>query len=65
MIWCLLGLTLLAALAGLAALIVRRPPIHMRQVRPGMALRGCVAAVCLLTALVLVGMMLILALGLH
>lgn len=63
MIWCLLGLALLAALAGLAALMVRRPPIHTRQVRPGMALRGCVAVVCLLAALGLVGMMLVLALA--
>jgi hypothetical protein len=59
MMWCLIGLAILAALTGLAALLVRRPRPQLSQVHPGRMLRGCVAIMSLLAALGLVGLALL------
>ena len=61
MIWCLISMAIVAALLGLAALMMRVPHPDLAQVRPGRALRGCVALLFLLAAVGLGGLALLLA----
>jgi hypothetical protein len=60
--WCLIGMALLAALLGVAALTLRPRRPDLSQVQPGRLLRGCVALVCLGVAAALVAVALLIAL---
>lgn len=62
MSWCLIGVAILAALVGIGVLTVRVPRPDLRQVRPGRAMRGCIATMALLTALGLIGLALLIGL---
>jgi len=55
--WCLIGMALSAGLLGLAALTMRWPGV--RHIQPGLILRGCMAMVCLLTAMCLISLALL------
>lgn len=59
MIWCLIGLALAFVFLAVAVLMVRVPKIDAEKLRavfqPGKVVRGCVAVVCLLVAVGLVG----------
>lgn len=63
MIWCLMSGAVAALLLGLLALTLRLPRIDPRRLRPVQLLRGCLALVCLLFALMLVGLTLALMNG--
>jgi hypothetical protein len=52
---CLIGLALVCATAGIAALTIRAPTITLHDVRPMRILRGCLALLCLLFAVAFVG----------
>ncbi len=63
MSWCLMSAALFTALLALAALIMpmRRPRFRPQPLRLSQVLRGCLALVCLLIALTLLGLGLALA----
>jgi hypothetical protein len=63
MLWCLISLTIISALLGLAALTMRVPRPELTRTTPGRVARGCLAILCLLIALGLLGVTLALAFG--
>lgn len=58
-LWCLIGLAALAGAGALATLLVR--PSRLRVPRPGRMIRGCVALLFLLAALLIALIALLLA----
>jgi hypothetical protein len=59
--WCLIALAIVAAICALLALTVHPRRIPMPHPRPARLLRGCLATLFLLTALVLGGLAVLLA----
>ena len=51
--WCLISLVAMALLGAICALLLRLPQVNLRRPHPVRLLRGCIALLFLLAAVVL------------
>lgn len=51
--WCLISLVAAALLGAICALLLRPPQVNLRRPRPVRLLRGCIALLFLMAAVVL------------